>query len=316
MHWFWNLLYGSVAAEFRSAYGLDESVARLRAVARRSAFAVVSEPAAAGVVTASRVRLQRVIPMVGNSFKPFFYGRFEMRDGQVVLAGRFTMLRFVKAFMTFWFGFVVLFVLGTLPAALRGGDRMWLLPLGGAALFAAGLGLTAIGRWLARNDVAWLSGVIANALRSAPAPAEGGASRGADHDQAAPTVLRVVAFFLLITGVLAVAIALVGFSFAEVVPGGRATLQAASGSSRIATGLYGACLCVLAAGVHRRRRWAWWGGFAVIAAGALLPLAQPLPVAGMPVAMQIAFWILAAAISLYWGWWWYAQGRLFAAGAP
>jgi hypothetical protein len=47
--------------------------------------------------------------MVGNSFKPFFFGRFEVRGDEVYLTGRFTMLGLVKAFMTFWFGGVLAF---------------------------------------------------------------------------------------------------------------------------------------------------------------------------------------------------------------
>jgi hypothetical protein len=58
-------------------------VTRLQAATRRSAFGVLGQQAAAGPVGESRVRLQRVIPMVGNSFKPFFLGRFEARDDGV-----------------------------------------------------------------------------------------------------------------------------------------------------------------------------------------------------------------------------------------
>ena len=99
--------YGSTPAEFKSAFGLSESVIRLRAATRRSAFGVLAQQAAAGPVSESRVRLQRVIPMVGNSFKPFFFGRFEARGDGVYLTGRFTMLGFVKAFMTLWLGGVL-----------------------------------------------------------------------------------------------------------------------------------------------------------------------------------------------------------------
>jgi hypothetical protein len=46
-------------------------------------------------------------PDGGNSFKPFFFGRFEARGDGVYLTGRFTMLGFVKAFMTLWLGGVL-----------------------------------------------------------------------------------------------------------------------------------------------------------------------------------------------------------------
>jgi hypothetical protein len=44
-------------------FGLGESVAHLRAAAKRSASGVLAEPAASGPVSESRVRLQRVIPL-------------------------------------------------------------------------------------------------------------------------------------------------------------------------------------------------------------------------------------------------------------
>jgi hypothetical protein len=107
--WFWRLLYESTRVEFRSAYGLAESVARLRAATKRSVFSSLGETAAVGKVSEEGVRLQRVIPMVGNSFKPFFVGHFEVRDGVTVLIGRFSMWTFAKVFMTGWLGMALLF---------------------------------------------------------------------------------------------------------------------------------------------------------------------------------------------------------------
>jgi hypothetical protein len=60
--WEWRLLYESTAAEFRSAYGLDESVERLRAATKRSVFSSLGETVAVGKVSKEGVRLQRVIP--------------------------------------------------------------------------------------------------------------------------------------------------------------------------------------------------------------------------------------------------------------
>ena len=52
--------------------------------------------------------------MIGNSYQPFFLRRFETRNGQVILTGRFTMSWFTKVFTSFWFAFVVLWIVGTL----------------------------------------------------------------------------------------------------------------------------------------------------------------------------------------------------------
>jgi hypothetical protein len=96
-----RLLYESTPAEFRSAYNVAESVQRLQAATKRSTFAAIGETAAVGKVSSDTVRLQRAIPMVGNSFKPVFVGRFETRDGVAVLTGHFGMTKSVKVFMTF-----------------------------------------------------------------------------------------------------------------------------------------------------------------------------------------------------------------------
>jgi hypothetical protein len=111
------------------------------------------------------VRLQRVIPMVHNSFKPFFIGHFEVRGDVTVLIGKFTMLPLAKVFMSFWFVMCGLFA----GAALLGG----LKPEGLNATFfllqpflmiGGGIALVAAGKWFARNDAAWLSALIATAL--------------------------------------------------------------------------------------------------------------------------------------------------------
>jgi hypothetical protein len=64
--------------------------------------------------------------MMGNSFKPFFVGHFEQRADAVYLTGRFTMLWVIKAFMTVWFGFLLVFVLAS--AAMMVGPRSGALP--------------------------------------------------------------------------------------------------------------------------------------------------------------------------------------------
>lgn len=162
-----RLLYDSTPAEFRSAYGLAESVERLRAESKRSVFSALAETTAVGKVSEKVVRLQRVIPMVGNSFKSFFIGHFQIRGDVTVLIGKFTMLPLVKIFMSFWFGMCGLFA----GAVLLGGFKpqapkpapFLLQPF---LMIGGGIALVAAGQWFARNDAAWLSEVIATARRS------------------------------------------------------------------------------------------------------------------------------------------------------
>jgi hypothetical protein len=168
IRWFIDLLYGGVPAEFESAFGLDESVRRLLAATGRSVFSAFTHQAAVGTVREDRVSLQRVIPFVGNSFKPFFVGKFLSLNGRIVLSGQFTMLWGVKAFMTFWFGFCLLWtVLAILPLLARD-PRTWWFPLAGLGMFAAGTAFLCFCKWISRKDIPWLSAVIQNALSKEP----------------------------------------------------------------------------------------------------------------------------------------------------
>jgi hypothetical protein len=165
-HWLFDFLYGAVPAEFESAFGLEDSVRRLSDATGRWPFAALTtKQMAGGRVTATRVILQRVIPFVGNSFKPFFLGAFRVEGTRVVLTGKFTMHSIVKIFFSLWFGFLALSIpLIFLQIAVQGGS--WWEPFGAIGMFCAGLGLVGLGKWFARNDIAWLSDVIRKALAS------------------------------------------------------------------------------------------------------------------------------------------------------
>jgi len=107
--------------------------------------------------------------MFGNSFKPFFIGEFQERNGRVVLTGRFTMIWPVKTFMSVWFGFLLVWT--ALPGAsivTQGQTDVVWFPLSGLGMIGAGIALVWIGKWFARNDAAWLSNVIQEALSKEP----------------------------------------------------------------------------------------------------------------------------------------------------
>ena len=172
---FKDLVYGSSPAEFESMFSLEESVSHLRSATRGSIFSTLTREAAAGPVSAGRVRLQHIKPFFANSFKPFFIGRFRDVNGQVVLTGRFTMLWFVKAFLTFWFGFCALWtILATIGVILtaiggRSGDpTIWIFPFLGFGMFAIGIGFVSFARKLSEKDVDYLSRVIRGALSQTP----------------------------------------------------------------------------------------------------------------------------------------------------
>jgi hypothetical protein len=318
-----GFIYSSIPAEFKSVYGLSESVTRLRTATRRSAFGVLAQQAATGPVSESRVRLQRVIPMLGNSFKPFFFGRFETRGDCVYLTGRFTMLGLVKAFITFWLGCAL--AMGIASAATivnkHGGD--WLLALGsGLGMFGAGLAVVGFGKWLARNDVAWLSNTIRTALGTpviaqAPEPSALIPSM-ADSTSSVPTVLRVTALVLLFLGVMSVWSAISGVSSWHATSGHAAVItRFGSRSLRLAIGAYGLLMIGLALGVYRRKQWAWWLGLALFVAAGLIVILQAFTSQDIPdtAAVRAIFCVLSLAITLYWGWWWYTQRVHFSSDA-
>ena len=74
------------------------------------------------------------------------------------------MHRAVQIFMTVWFGFCLLWTVFTAVAVLAIPQNPPLLPLFGLGMIVFGIALVHLGKWLARNDIAWLSAVISKAL--------------------------------------------------------------------------------------------------------------------------------------------------------
>ncbi len=68
--WFVCLLYDSTPAEFRSAYGLAESVEQLSAATKRSVFTVLAETTAVGMVS-EKVYNSLGIPLAAGVLYPF-----------------------------------------------------------------------------------------------------------------------------------------------------------------------------------------------------------------------------------------------------
>jgi len=170
-----NFLYRDVPAQFPSDFSLMASVERLRGRTKRTVFSALFRQAAVGPVTESKVRLQRIIPLFGNSFKPIFVGRFEHSHGRVILQGRFTMFLFSKIFMTAWLGFALVLTIIAAAATLQtvmGSDAnpqkdpmTLLFPLVGIGFFLAGVAFVRGCWWLSRSDIAFLTSVIQAALR-------------------------------------------------------------------------------------------------------------------------------------------------------
>jgi hypothetical protein len=303
IRWFVNLIYGSISVEWESAFGLEESVSRLRAATKRSVFSALAEPAAVGTVTESRVKLQRVIPMFRNSFKPFLVGQFVKRGEQVFLVGRFTMDGFVKVFMTVWFGFLVVFGVAAPFAQTASRSGSFVFVFAPITMCGFGVGLVWFGRWLARNDAAWLADVVKRAIG-----ATAGSSDGAQAIPAAsappvfagrPMVVIVTAGVLGLMGAMNFAVVVSGMRSADRVP-----------SFRYIAAAEGALLLAIAVGVFMRSRIAWMAGFLMIASAWAYSVASLFLMndkMGPPLAVKIVFAGFGLLVTAYWGRWWYAQ---------
>jgi hypothetical protein len=306
-----HFLYGSQAYDLRSTFGIEESVQRLRASTRRHAFILIAQDVAVGPVSEDRVRLERVSPLFRNSFKPIFYGRFEQRIDGVHLSGHFTMPWFNKAFMTVWLGLALVF--GIHIAANYPWNNAAALAAFGMLVF--GLLLVSFGKWLSRNDAAWLSAVMQEAL-GPPAPAALPAAFPAIASPAVPSrspmVLRIAALLLLLLGAACASIGATQIWIAHGVPADATAVQ---GQAWLGPGLlfYGLWMLALAAGVHRRRLWAWRQVLALMAAPWLLSF-LPLLQAGISREehfTQLIFPLMSLPVTAVWVWGWYVQRRHF-----
>jgi hypothetical protein len=173
---FFRFLYGDIPVEVPSLFSLQDSVQHLRDFTKRSVFSSLFSQAAVGRVTATDVRLQRVIPMFGNSFKPIFVGKFQEINGHVVLKGKFTMFLFSKIFMSIWLGFALFWtILASLSIFSTSGVRTTtpvenpllasMFPLIGIAFFLGGILFVRFCWWLSRSDMKYLTKVMTQALQ-------------------------------------------------------------------------------------------------------------------------------------------------------
>ena len=303
----YQFLYGSSPAEFKSAFELEESIDRLRAVTKRWAWSAQAQPTAVGPVDESKVRLQRVIPMVRNGSQPCFTGRFEVRPDGVYLSGRFTMLPFVKAFMTIGLGGTILIgILGVTSGQAWQGP--FITRFLGFAMTAFGIGVIAIGKWFSRNDAAWLSHVIRSAL-GAPEPSEATATRSVPIRQETPTALRGVAGVVALGGAANLFVAIGAW-----MPKGPDRSLFGNSFFRTFMAITGVAMIVAAVGIYQRRIAAWRLGFALLAAVALITAWQVVVFApdSLPTGVKVAESAGMLLVVGFWARWWHAQRIHFA----
>ena len=164
VRWFLRFLYGAIPVRFESQYPVAEAVSRLAAVVKPSILHSFAGQCPVGTVTERKVRIQRVIPLVGNAWKPFFYGSFSASGSRSVLEGHFRFSTFTRVFMSIWFGGVAFWTVLATVTVLRKSPADFWFPLFGVGMFAIGVAMVRSGMWFARNDRSWLTQIIAQAL--------------------------------------------------------------------------------------------------------------------------------------------------------
>ncbi len=286
------------SVEFQSAFGLAESVDRLKAATRRSVFLAMARQAAVGKVSAQRVVLQRVIPMVGNSFKPYFVGSFIEHDGRVYLVGQFRMSWLVRVFMTFWFGMIALMALLSVTAVPPSAHNRWFSYLAAIGMATAGFALVTLGKWLSRNDPAWISRVIEESLSKEKPPTP--PLRSADSGRT-----RLIGAVCLLLAIL---------SWLPIFTSGRPTVPGSTAGpwqlQPALSAIDGVVLLFTAYGAFRRELFAWRLGFVFLSLAWLQCALEPLRERAqfqLPVWGEILFLLGSLVVTAMWGWWWYAQ---------
>lgn len=154
----YDLLLVRTEVEFESDYSLAESVQRLQDVSR------ALSPAIRGTVAETYVSIHRADPPQRQDFRPWFFGRFLVRDGRVVLRGGFSMHDGAKVFMGLWLAACAYALWRSLFAAIDATSppAVLLVPL---ALLAAGTIVLWLGWKATRDDPAWISDVITRTLK-------------------------------------------------------------------------------------------------------------------------------------------------------
>jgi hypothetical protein len=170
----WRFVFPCVPVELRSALPPEEASRRVRAATEPSLLRALFKTCVWGTVSVDRVRLERLVPLLGNNFKPVFTGAFVADGGGSVLRGQFAARRFVQAFFTIWLSLALAFFGIALAGALgvfrtRAEATAWPgLLFGSAGAVLWGLALLRGGWAFSKSDIARIEEVLTSALKGAP----------------------------------------------------------------------------------------------------------------------------------------------------
>ena len=170
---FMDYIFPCIPVIFKSDYSLAESVHRLQSATNRSVFSSFFKQSAVGRVDEGKVRLQRVIPFFGNSFKPIFVGTFVKNDAGVILDGKWTTFLFARIFSYIWFAFIAVWTIvaavGIIPTIIDSPTGCiykfeTYFPLIGVCFIVSGIYFNRFCWWLSRSDMDYLAKVISKSL--------------------------------------------------------------------------------------------------------------------------------------------------------
>ena len=169
-----DLVFGR-KLKFKSQYSPHESAQRLGSNIESSIWKAWNTTCVVGKVTDRGIWLVWHRAYIRNSFRPIFRGLFEIENGTTIIEGRFGMHLFVRIFLAIWFGGLIL---GGIVCVHVGYQKFGteifnpderLFELLGylsfiAFLWLAGVGLIAWGKYVSRDSLEKITGVIEKSL--------------------------------------------------------------------------------------------------------------------------------------------------------
>jgi hypothetical protein len=228
-------------------------------------------------------------PGFGNAWRPVFHGSIFGNDHESRIEGKFSTFRFTQVFCGVWFGFLAIIALVALPTVVGS--------VGALGMMALGIGLVTFGQYLSRGEkekiLLALSGIQ-----------NGATEYSAGVTKASNWKMRIVAAALTLGGLAN----LVGFI--SVAVKGGATVSLATYF------IFSFLSLLLAWGILKKKRYAWFLGFAFIGISAIyFPLnvshSTQMQNAGDRVLILTISSVGTLVVAIYWAILWRGQRSCF-----
>jgi len=152
-----------------------QAIANLRSEVRRWWPRHWFKDGCTGIISDSRVRLQRYTALRRNDFSPVLDATLEAQGGPPALRGEWRASWSTRIFLSFWFGMVIafiplFFIIGALGMWPRDRAGALAFMLGPSVMFFIGRGTLAFNQRRWNADKAWLERFIAECARAPERP--------------------------------------------------------------------------------------------------------------------------------------------------